>query len=325
MKKFVAALACLSMLGLSALGAKQAPAADYPSKPVNMIIAFTAGGSSDVQARLMQKYWNKYAGPDCPWVFIYKTGAAGMIGFTEIAKAKPDGYTIGGMNVPHIVLQTLGQKAQFHAVDSFQYICQVVNDPQVVAVRKDSPYKSVKEVYDAAKAKPGKIKLGMCGPMSGQHLMYMDSMQKFPESKFAPIFYKGAADQIVAILGGEVDVIFGNMNDIMRSLDELNILGIASEKENDVFLPGVKTLRELGFDMVSDIRRGFAAPKDIAPEHLATLRAIFKQICEDKEYVAEMIKAGQPHEYMDGETFHKWLADQFSKSEKLLRASGLLK
>ncbi|MBO6003016.1 MAG: tripartite tricarboxylate transporter substrate binding protein, partial [Mailhella sp.] len=242
-----------------------------------------------------------------------------------IAKAKPDGYTISGMNVPHIVLQTLGQKAQFHAVDSFQYICQVVNDPQVVAVRKDSPYKSVKEVYDAAKAKPGKIKLGMCGPMSGQHLMYMDSMQKFPESKFAPIFYKGAADQIVAILGGEVDVIFGNMNDIMRSLDELNILGIASEKENDVFLPGVKTLRELGFDMVSDIRRGFAAPKDIAPEHLAKLRAIFKQICEDKEYVAEMIKAGQPHEYMDGETFHKWLADQFSKSEKLLRASGLLK
>ena len=67
--------------------------AAYPEKPINMVIAFTAGGSSDVQARIMQKYWNKYA-PQ-PWVFVYKPGAGGIIGFTEIAKARPDGYTIG--------------------------------------------------------------------------------------------------------------------------------------------------------------------------------------------------------------------------------------
>ncbi|MFR3458271.1 MAG: tripartite tricarboxylate transporter substrate-binding protein [Bilophila wadsworthia] len=86
-------------------------AAAYPEKPINMIIAFTAGGSSDVQARIMQKYWNKYA-PQ-PWVFVYKPGAGGIIGFTEIAKARPDGYTIGGLNVPHIILQPLAQNAQF--------------------------------------------------------------------------------------------------------------------------------------------------------------------------------------------------------------------
>ena len=313
----------LMALGLAGMMVMPAAAADYPSKPINMIIAFTAGGSSDVQARIMQKYWNKY-NPDQGWVFIYKPGAGGMIGFTEIAKAKADGYTSGGMNVPHIVLQTLGQKAQF-TVDSFKYICQVVNDSQVVAVRKDSPYKSAKEVFDAAKANPGKIKLGLVGPMSGHHLLYLDAQKQYPESKFAPVFYKGAADQNAAILGGEIDVMFGNLNDVMRSIEELRVLGIAADKENSQFLPGVPTLKSQGYNLVSDIRRCFAAPKDIAPEHLAKLRAIFKQICEDKEYVAEMIKAGQPHEYMDGETFHKWLADQFSKSEKLLRASGLLK
>ena len=89
----------LCLLGLLAMPA----AAAYPEKPINMIIAFTAGGSSDVQARIMQKYWNKYA-PQ-PWVFVYKPGAGGIIGFTEIAKARPDGYTIGGLNVPHIILQ----------------------------------------------------------------------------------------------------------------------------------------------------------------------------------------------------------------------------
>ena len=86
----------LCLLGVLAMPA----AAAYPEKPINMIIAFTAGGSSDVQARIMQKYWNKYA-PQ-PWVFVYKPGAGGIIGFTEIAKARPDGYTIGGLNVPPI-------------------------------------------------------------------------------------------------------------------------------------------------------------------------------------------------------------------------------
>ena len=107
----------LCLLGLLAMPA----AAAYPEKPINMIIAFTAGGSSDVQARIMQKYWNKYA-PQ-PWVFVYKPGAGGIIGFTEIAKARPDGYTIGGLNVPHIILQPLAQNAQF-TPDSFKYICQ---------------------------------------------------------------------------------------------------------------------------------------------------------------------------------------------------------
>ena len=125
----------LCLLGLLAMPA----AAAYPEKPINMIIAFTAGGSSDVQARIMQKYWNKYA-PQ-PWVFVYKPGAGGIIGFTEIAKARPDGYTIGGLNVPHIILQPLAQNAQF-TPDSFKYICQVVNDPQCIAVRKDSPYQA---------------------------------------------------------------------------------------------------------------------------------------------------------------------------------------
>ena len=94
----------LCLLGLLAMPA----AAAYPEKPINMIIAFTAGGSSDVQARIMQKYWNKYA-PQ-PWVFVYKPGAGGIIGFTEIAKARPDGYTIGGLNVPHIQVHLPGRQ-----------------------------------------------------------------------------------------------------------------------------------------------------------------------------------------------------------------------
>lgn len=310
----------LVALCLSGLLASPAAAA-YPEKPINMIIVFTAGGSSDVQARIMQKYWNKYA-PQ-PWVFVYKPGAGGIIGSTEIAKARPDGYTIGGLNVPHIILQSLAQNAQY-SPESFKYICQVVNDPQCIAVRKDSPFKSTREIIDYATAHPGKIRVGLVGPLSGHHVMYLEYQKKFPKAKLTNVFYKGAADQNAALLGGEIDMIFGNINDVMRSIDEFRVLNVAAEQRN-AFVPDSPTLREEGIDMVSDIRRCFAAPKDIQPERLETLRALFKQICEDPDYLADMKKAGQPTEYMDGEAFAAYIASQHEHARQALSEAGLLK
>lgn len=280
--------------------------AAYPDKPINLIIAFTAGGSSDVQARIMQKYWVKYA--NSQWNFIYKPGAGGAIGFAEIARAKKDGYTIGGANVPHMIIQPLMQRAQF-TIESFDYICQVVNDPQVVAVRKDSKFENIKDVFDFAKANPGKLKLGLVGPNSGQHLMYLDVIGKY-DFPVAPIFYKGAADQNVALLGGEIDVIFGNLNDVMRSMEEMRLLSISSEKRDSAFVPDVPTMREEGYDILSDIRRCYLAPKGLPPEHLKYLRDTFEKICHDPEYVSDMIRAGQPHEYMSGEDFFAYMKEQ---------------
>ena len=317
MKRLTRLLVVLSVLAFGALPA----AAAYPEKPVNMIIAFTAGGSSDVQARIMQKYWNKYVNQ--PWVFVYKPGAGGIIGFTEIAKARPDGYSLGGINVPHIQVQSLAQSAQF-TPDSFAYIAQVVNDPQCIAVRKDSKFKTVQEIMEFAKANPKKLKVGLVGPLSGHHLMRLDFQSKYPDVQFTDVFYKGAADQNAALLGGEVDLIFGNINDVMRSIDELHVLNVAAEKRN-AFLPDVPTLREQNIDIVSDIRRAFVAPKGIAPEQLKQLRDVFKQICEDPDYLADMKKAGQPTEYMDGESFTKYVNDQMEFARQALQKANLLK
>lgn len=317
MRSIARLLFALSLLALSALPALAA----YPEKPVNMIMAFTAGGSSDVQARIMQKYWDKHS-PQ-PWVFIYKPGAGGIIGFTEIARSKPDGYTIGGVNVPHVILQYLAQNARFD-LDSFDYICQVVNDPQCIAVRKDSKLKNFKEILDFAKANPGKLKVGLVGPLSGHHIMFLDYQKKFPESKLTHVFYKGAADQNAALLGGEIDLIIGNINDVMRSIDEFRVFNVAAEKRNE-FLPDVPTLREAGIDMVSDIRRGFVAPKGLKAEDLATLRTVFKKICEDPQYIADMKKAGQPHEYLDGPAFEAYTKSLDAHARDVLGGAGLLK
>lgn len=294
--------------------------AEYPEGPINMIIAFTAGGSSDVQARITQKYWNKYC--DQRLVFVYKPGAGGAIGFSEIAHAKPDGYTIGGLNVPHIILQPLVQHAPF-SIDSFDYLAQVVNDPQVVAVRKDSALKSVKDVFEFAKAHPKKLLVGLQGPNSGNHLMFLDVTDKydFPVSE---VFYKGSSDQNAALLGGEVDVMFGNLNDVMRSREELTILGIASEKRN-AFLPDTPTLQEQGYDIVSYIRRGFAAPKGLEKEKRAYLEDIFQKITSDPGYISDMKLSGQPAEYLEGAGFDSYVHDQYAKAKTALERVGLLK
>lgn len=311
-----------SLLFTLALILAAAPAyTAYPEKPVSMIIAFTAGGSSDVQARIMQKYWDKYVSE--PWVFVYKPGAGGIIGFTEIAKSKADGYTIGGLNIPHLSLQSLAQRAAFNP-DSFDYIAQVVNDPQCIAVLNSSKFNSFSEIIDYARANPNKIKVGLVGPLSGHHLMFLEFNKLFPDVKLSRVFYKGAADQNAALLGGEVDLIFGNINDVMRSIDEFRVLNVAAENRND-FLPDVPTLRESNIDLVSDIRRVFAAPKGVPAEKLEYLRKIFKKICTDQEYLADMKKAGQPAEYLDGDATRAYIQSQQAKAHKMLDEAGLLK
>lgn len=294
---------------------------NYPTKPVNMIIAFTAGGSSDVQARIMQKYWDKYV-PQQNWVFNYKIGAGGAVGFAAIADSAPDGYTIGGVNTPHMVLQPLGQGAQFK-IDDFEYICQVVDDPQVLAVNNKSKFKTWQEVIDYAKANPGKLKVGIVGTFTGHHLMYLDLKDK-TGVELTQVVYKGAADQNAALLGGEIDVMIGNVNDVMRSVDQMKILAVAAD-ERSSFLPDVPTFKETGLDLVSDIRRGFVAPKGTDPQIIAYLRDAFKKINDDPDYIADMKKAGQPQAYLSGEDFEKYVHDQDAHARQLLTKYGLMK
>ena len=200
----------------------------------------------------------------------------------------------------------------------------MVNDPQCIAVLKSSKFKSFKDIIDAAKASPNAVRVGLVGPLSGHHLMFLEFNKLFPDVKLSRVFYKGAADQNAALLGGEVDLIFGNINDVMRSIDEFNVLNVAAEKRND-FLPDVPTLREQNVNLVSDIRRIFAAPKGTPADKMTFLRETFKKICNDPGYLADMKKAGQPAEYLDGAATAAYIRSVEEKDKALLSEAGLLK
>jgi tripartite-type tricarboxylate transporter receptor subunit TctC len=311
----------VSLAVFSGCGKKETTAeVKYPTKPVNLIIAFTAGGSSDVQARIVDKYWKEEFGQNL--VFQFKVGAGGQVGFTEIAKASPDGYTLGGVNVPHLVLQALSPQATFKK-DDFIMIAQVVNDPQVIAVRKASDIKTLPQLIQETKAKDGKMTLGIVGTYTGHHVAALKFMD-LTGTKYSLVPFQGAADQNVALLGGHVDVMIGNLNDVMRDLDKFTILGIASEKRHP-YIKDVPTFKEQGLDFVADIRRGFAVPKNTNPAVVKKLRDSFAAIAAKKEYIKDMETIGQPSEYLSGEDFQKYIDNYHMEAQKLLEKYGLLK
>lgn len=322
MKRMVWLLLLVMMMAVfSGCGKKEATAdAKYPTKPVNLIIAFTAGGSSDVQARIVDKYWKEQFGQNL--AFQFKVGAGGQVGFTEIAKAAPDGYTIGGVNVPHLVLQALSPQATFKK-DDFIMIAQVVNDPQVVAVRKTSNIKTLQQLLQEARDKDGKMTLGIVGTYTGHHVAALKFMD-LTGTKYSLVPFQGAADQNVALLGGHVDVMIGNLNDVMRDIDRFTILGIAAEKRH-AYIPEVVTFREQGLDFVADIRRGFAVPKNTNPAIVKKLRDGFAAIAAKPEYIKDMETIGQPSEYLSGEDFQKYIDNYHIEAQKLLEKYGLLK
>lgn len=291
----------------------------YPEKPVNMIIAFTAGGSSDVQARIVEKYWKDNFNNQ-PLVFDYKTGAGGQVGFTEITKAAPDGYTIGGINVPHIVLQALSSSATFK-IEDFAYIAQVVKDPLLLAVKSDSSIDSLREFIDEAKKMGGKMNIGIVGPFTAHHIGILQ-LADLLGVELNPVIFKGSADQNVALLGGHVDAMLGNLNDVMRDLAGFKILALADD-ERHPWIKDTPTFKELNVNFVADIRRGFAGPKDLAPNVLQHLRDGFKNICNDSEYLKEMEKIGQPSSYLSGEDFEKYVFDYAETAQTIIEKYGL--
>ena len=308
----------LCLLGLLAMPA----AAAYPEKPINMIIAFTAGGSSDVQARIMQKYWNKYA-PQ-PWVFVYKPGAGGIIGFTEIAKARPDGYTIGGVDLPHIVLQPMlrpeGQPG--YKTEQLSPLCGLVYDADVVMVPEDGPYKTFKDLIEYAKANPGKVKVATVGKLTGDHLFLMQ-IEKLTGAKFTQVPYSGSGKAIPALLSGEVDAYFGSGSSFLR-MEKTRGLAIGS-KERYELCPDVPTFIEQGYAIESGKYRGLATPQNIPAEARQYLETKFAELCANPEYQKAVKSSGLMPQFQTGKAFGEIIRTEGEQAKKILEAYGLLK
>lgn len=310
-----------SLLALSVLAAP-AQAAGYPSKSITLMTAFNAGGGSDVSHRLLEKYAKGVF--DQPIVVTYKAGAGGEIGWTWLAGAKADGYAIGGVDLPHIVLQPLLRPAgqPGYQTEQLNPLCGLVYDANVVMVPEASPYKTFKDLVDYARANPGKLKVATVGKLTGDHLFLMQ-IEKLTGATFTQIPYSGSGKAIPALMGGEVDAYFGSGSSFLR-MEKTRGLAIGS-KERYELCPDVPTFIEQGYPIESGKYRGLATPVGIPAEAQKYLEAKFAELCANPEYQQAVRGGGLMPLYQSGADFAATISREGEQARAILTDYGLLK
>ncbi|HOG16862.1 MAG: Tripartite tricarboxylate transporter family receptor [Syntrophaceae bacterium PtaU1.Bin231] len=282
-------------------------AADFPQqgKAIQMLIGYAAGGSTDATCRIMASGLEKALGTSV--VPVNKPGASSQIAYTALAQAKPDGYTIGYAGIPSLLVSYLdpARKAAYNG-KSFEFLGMNVLDPGLLAVRADSPFKTVKDVIDAAKANPNKIRVSTTGIQSDDAFAVLQ-LQKITGAQFAQVhFSQGVAEAKTAFLGGKIEVFCANVGDLLPQFKSgaVRILGIMDD-EPSPFYPGVKTFAEQGYKLYNSALRGYAAPAGTPKEVVKILSGAIKKAVDSEDHKKRMADMGLTLRYMDSDQFTK--------------------
>ncbi|MFA9474110.1 MAG: tripartite tricarboxylate transporter substrate binding protein [Filomicrobium sp.] len=317
MSKYVTKLGMLAVM--AAALALPASAGDYPDRPVSLMVAYSPGGATDFQARIvtMVAANEEYLGQ--PIVIINKPGAGGKVGWNRYASsAKADGYELAAYNVPHFIAQSIKFKTKY-TIDKLEPIANWGADPAVFIVNKDSPFNSIKDVQEYAKANPGKITVSGAGLYVGHHIAYLQ-IEKSLGTKLKYVPHKGGAPALKSVLGGQVMAGVNNLSDAYRSRDSLKILGIADVQRNEEFLPDVPTFKEQGFDVDdSSVNfRGIMVRKGTPQEVIDVLAAKVPEMFKNKRVAKQMKAGGSPLRVMNREQVKEMWAKRQEFLEKLL-------
>jgi len=307
-----------TLLAASAATAIATPALaqNYPRRAAQLIVAFPAGGSTDVGARILAAAAEKDFGQ--PITVVNKAGAGGQIGFTEFARARPDGYTMGFLNLPGMNTITLDpeRKAAF-TVDSFIPVVNQVLDPGLIWVKGDSPYKTLADLVDAAKKNPGKISACTTGILSDDHLAIL-MVQEAAKCEFRIVHFDGGAQQITGVLGGHVDVAFDNVGGPFKRVLSGELRGLAVlDNERSKFLPNVPTAKELGYPtIISSSTRGIGVQKGTPPEIVKALETGLLKAMQNADHIHKLEEAGLGFKPMVGAEYAKYYADLHAQAAK---------
>ena len=313
MFRLVSAVAAAAL----ALAASTACAQQYPTKPVQLMVAYPAGGSTDVAARIVAAIAEKAIGQSM--IVLNKGGAGGQVGWTELVRQRPDGYYIGFINLPatNTVILDPERKAIFTEKDFTPIINQVL-DPGVVWVRADSPYKTVQDLIDAAKKAPSTIRAATTGILSDDHLAILMTEEAAPGAVLRIVHLDGGATQFKEIMAGNIDVAYDNVGSIVPRVKSGEVRALAvMDDVRSKFLPDVPTMKESGYPtVISSSTRGIAAPKDTPAPIVAKLRDVLKKAMESPDHVKKLEDQGLAIKIMVGDEYAKYFADTHARAGK---------
>lgn len=289
--RLLAALAAAALM----MSAPFATAAEYPDRPIGVMVAYGAGGATDFQARIvtMMSAQEDYLGQ--PIYIVNKPGAGGQRGWNDfVTRAKPDGYELAAYNVPHFIAQSIAfpDKVKYNT-GNLEPIANWGADPAVLIVPKDSPFDSTADLVAFAEDNPGKLTVNGAGRFVGHHIAFL----QFAKATGADMTYvphpKGGAGALKDVMGGQVMAGFNNLSDAFRAQANLKILAVA-DLERHEFLPDVATLMEQDIDVDdSSVNfRGIMAPAGTPPEIVAFLAERVPEMFSNKRRVARKMQDG---------------------------------
>jgi tripartite-type tricarboxylate transporter receptor subunit TctC len=310
-------LAVLALLASPLL----AGAAGYPSKPLTYMICFNPGGESDITARIQESALKKVYGQEV--VISYKIGGGGSVCWSELVQSKPDGYTIAGHNLPHIVLQPLERgKAGYNTLD-LKNIYIFESTPDLLVVRQDSPFKTLKDFIDYAKQHPGVVTVGGSGSNTANDLGTAE-LNKAAGIKLTYVPFGGSGSAVPALLGSHVTALMTYSTMGVQYKDKFRSLAMASEERMSV-LPDVPTFKELGYNVVEGAYRGVAAPPGTPDEIVNHLAAVFEKVMKDPAVTKKMDENGFKTEFMGPQASLVLVKKKMVEYESLLKEMGRLK
>ncbi len=308
---------CLALAVLCATSAAASAQNAWPERAIQLVVPFPAGGGVDVIARPFAEIFGELLRQTV--LVVARDGAAGTIGTGVVANARPDGYTLaftpnGPVTVQPHVIPTLGYKA-----DSLTPLCQVFAVQYVLAVRADSPYRTLAELVAAARARPGKLSYGFGGVATAPHL----AISQFAGAAAVDMLsvpFRGDPQAILALKGGEIDSSMLNIGGARSQ--GFRILATFAEARQDE-IPDVPTVKELGYPVVSSAFGGLFAPRGLAAEIVRKIDAACEKVVADERFRRAARQASQVPVYRTSADFARALADDYAIKGEVVKRAGI--
>lgn len=291
----------------------------FPSRPVTLVCPWPTGGSSDAVMRAFGESASRYLG--VPVVVENKPGVGGTLGATAMLQAKPDGYTVtqlplGIYRLPHM------QKMPFDPLKDLTHIACLTGYTFGIAAAPDAPYKTLKEMVAWARANPGKLTYGHTGTGTTPHLAFEEFAHKAGFST-QDVPYKGSAEILQAILGGHVPLMSGTPEFAPHvKAGKLRLLATLGRERMKAF-PDVPTVKESGWDTISESPFGIGGPAGMDPAVVRVLHDAFRKTLEDPKVLETLEKFYQPVIYMGSEDYTQYARRTFEAERSTIERMGL--
>ena len=309
------------IIGLQAIPGFVSAQEKYPTKPINFIIGYPAGGTTDVCARPLVAAAGKILGQ--PVIVVNKPGGASVVAVATLKNEKPDGYTIGILPSGAVLSQHL-RKVPYDSAKDFTPIVQYAVYLYGLVVQTNSPWKTFKEFIEFAKANPGKIRYSTAGPGTPQHLV-MERLARKEKIKWTHIPFEGGGPAIANLLGGHVEA-SSQTTEWKKNVEAgtLRLLAVYGEKRMSDF-PNVPTLLELGYNITAPSLICVVGPKGLSPQIVETLHRAFKKSMEDPDFIKMGRQLDQPVIYRSPQELGKHLVEMNEEVGSLIESLGLRK